>query len=109
MGDLEEFSEIPEMVFDPKGIFSDPITGFENKHETIFNIMVAESLRGVAFNDIGDIVNICISKDLAAKEHERSEIANIAADRDLCFHKAKARVVATSRKIPGFKRFSGYK
>lgn len=38
-----------------------------------------------------------------------SKISNVATDRYKCFKKARARVVATSRKFPGFFKFSGYK
>ena len=38
-----------------------------------------------------------------------SKLSNLATDRNKCFKKARARVVATSRKFPGFFKFSGYK
>lgn len=68
--------------------------------------MVAECLRGNVFNEIGDIVNICIKKN---HNDVRSEVMNIMTEQSKCFKKLKARVVATSRKFPGFTKFSGYK
>ena len=58
------------------------------------------------FNEVGDYINICLKKD---GYHKASKISNIATDKPLCFIKAKARVVGTSRKFPGFFKFSGYK
>jgi len=68
--------------------------------------MVAECLRGVVFNEIGDIVNLCLKYK---HDPQKSQFSNIATDAPLCFKKARARVVATSRKFPGFFKFSGYK
>ena len=68
--------------------------------------MVAECLRGVVFNEIGDIVNLCLKYK---HDSQKSHLSNIATDSSLCFKKARARVVATARKFPGFYKFSGYK
>lgn len=68
--------------------------------------MVAECLRGNVFNEIGDIVNICIKKNF---DDMTSEVMNLMTHSSQCFKKLKARVVATSRKFPGFFKFSGYK
>jgi poly-beta-hydroxyalkanoate depolymerase len=80
----------------------------------VYNVVVAECLRGIVFNEIGDYINLCLKMD---GPHKPSMISNIATNGDasyftsspLCFTKAKARVVATSRKFPGFFKFSGYK
>jgi hypothetical protein len=63
MGDLEEFSRVEGKELDRMGVYSDKITGFKDRKEVIYNIMVAECLRGVVFNDIGDIVNLCLRYD----------------------------------------------
>lgn len=108
MGDLEEFSSSHGKELDSRRVLSDEIKGFEEKDEIIYNVMVAECLRGVVFNDVGDIINICLRySDNGAKVH--SSYANIGQFHNQCFSKVKARVVATSRKFPGFFKFSGYK
>ena len=78
----------------------------DDENEIIYNIVVAECLRGVVFNKIGDFVNICLK---LGNSLEASAITNRGTDYRQCFMKAKARVVATSRKFPGFFKFSGYK
>ena len=55
---------------------------------------------------IGDIINICVKnkqKDLI------SSVNNFATSDQYCLKKVKARIVGTSRKFPGFLKFSGYK
>jgi ABC-type antimicrobial peptide transport system permease subunit len=73
-------------------------------------VIVAECLRGNVFNKIGDIINLnLMNNDLSTIRN--SVLTNIATDFEqrFVFQKYKARVVATSRKFPGFFKFSGYK
>lgn len=49
----------------------------EDEHETIYNIVVAECLRGVVFNKIGDYVNICLK---LGNSLEASAITNRGTD-----------------------------
>lgn len=64
-------------------------------------------MRGMIFNEIGDIINLCVMTD--QYDNVISEYNNIGSSHNTCFRKVKARVVGTSRKFPGFFKFSGYK
>jgi len=109
--DMEEFSHTHDQpnYLDAENVLADKFI-YKNDYfkdgEEVYNIMVAECLRGNVFNEIGDIVNICIKKN---NQDVRSEVMNLMTDTRKCFKKLKARVVATSRKFPGFFKFSGYK
>jgi len=108
--DIEEYSVSTKAKMDSQGIMSTPIQDIPGQDEVVFNIVVAECMRGIVFNKIGDIVNLCVKhKDLGVSHP--SVLTNIATDNEQlhCFQKFKARVVATSRKFPGFFKFSGYK
>ena len=104
--DLEPTSIQKGQKIDQRDILSEPITGLDNEDGHIYNIVVAECLRGSVFNDVGDIVNLCLKYKHG---HMPSSYQNIATDVPLCFKKVRGRVVATSRKFPGFYKFSGYK
>ena len=107
LADLEEFSYVRDQESDRNRIVTEGLqTPIGQTDELIYNVIVAECLRGQVFNEVGDYINICLKKD---GYHKPSKISNIATDQPLCFTKAKARVVATSRKFPGFFKFSGYK
>jgi hypothetical protein len=73
------------------------------------NVVVAECMRGAVFNKVGDIINMNIRYN-GGGTHS-SVLTNIATSdsESQSFLKVKARVVATSRKFPGFFKFSGYK
>lgn len=112
--DLEETSQQTGFTYDPKGVLNSEVTfGSDEpmfREETIYNVAVAECLRGVVFNEIGDIINICIRYRSGTDNPDGiSKLNNIAQDSKHCLRKVKARVVATSKKIPGFYKFSGYK
>lgn len=71
---------------------------------------MAECLRGAVFNEIGDLINICIRYTDGKSDLDNMSAANnIAQDQKHCLRKVKARIVATSNKFPGFLKFSGYK
>lgn len=109
LGDLEEFSVSKGKQIDKNRVYTYPVQGFENKDEVVYNLIVAECLRGVVFNEVDDLLNICLRYDPGTFAAEFSAFTNTVTDQNLCFNKAKARVVATSRKFPGFFKFSGYK
>ena len=104
--DLEDYSTKPNSSIDKKNVLFENLKKIEDQDETIYNIVVAECLRGVVFNEVGDYVNICLK---LSNGQEASSITNRGTDYRQCFTKAKARVGATSRKFPGFFKFSGYK
>jgi hypothetical protein len=43
--------------------------------------MVAESLRGIAFNEIGDVINLCVKHKDMSKSYN-SVLTNIATDNE---------------------------
>ena len=109
---LESSSMDRQFSFDGSQVLSQDIayTNQSSQSETIYNIVVAECLRGVIFNKIGDHINICIRYTDGKSDLENlSGTNNIAQDKKLCLRKAKARIIATSNKVPGFVKFSGYK
>jgi hypothetical protein len=105
--DLEEFSNIEDTNIDNKDVLSTKIVSSVQNDEKIINIIVAESLRNFVFNNVGDIVNLCLK--YTDHKHIPSVITNTFTHREKCLKKVRARVVATSRKFPGFFKFSGYK
>lgn len=58
--DLEDYSLGSKMDYDTKNIIYEGIQSIEGQKEVIFNIVVAECMRGQVFNEIGDIVNLCV-------------------------------------------------
>ena len=113
---LEEHSTYDDFEYDRKGVVSDRIKWSSDdkvhRKETIYNIAVAECLRGTVFNEIGDIVTICIK--YRSEEDSFSQLNNIVQTKktqakNMCLRKVRGRIVATSKKIPGFFKFSGYK
>ena len=108
--DLEDHSFSSEVQIDKHSIIPGKIIDVKDKEEVIFNVIVAECLRGIAFNNVGDVINLC-AKQVDLGTSYPSVLTNIATDNEqiFCTHKYKARVVATSRKFPGFFKFSGYK
>ena len=63
LADMEFYSKFSGFKIDPKNLLSEKIEWKKSVgkvEETIYNILVAESLRGTVFNDIGDLVNLCI-------------------------------------------------
>lgn len=63
LADMEYYSKFSGFKIDPKNLLSEKIEWKKSVgkvEETIYNILVAESLRGTVFNEIGDLVNLCI-------------------------------------------------
>jgi hypothetical protein len=63
LNDMEEFSVGENIDIDLHNVITEGIKWKqenEKEKETIYNILVAECMRGVIFNEIGDIINICV-------------------------------------------------
>ena len=60
LSDLEDYSTKSSRPLDQNKILSEEVRGLEKMDETIYNIVVAECLRGMVFNQVGDVVNICL-------------------------------------------------
>ena len=58
--DLEDYSTKSNSSIDKKNVLFESLKTIEDQDETIYNIVVAECLRGVVFNEVGDYVNICL-------------------------------------------------
>lgn len=78
--DLEESSETENFQYDKKKILN-AIVNFKNndpfnRRETIFNVVAAECLRGNVFNEIGDIITICVRYNSGSTDDENSSNLN---------------------------------
>ena len=64
--DMEEFSVTDSIDIDKHKVISESIIWKKEENlqkETIYNILVAECMRGVTFNEVGDIINICVKNN----------------------------------------------
>lgn len=63
--DLEEFSILRDQNKDKQDILSEKITTVdgENTNQVVYNVIVAECLRGIVFNELGDHINLCLKLD----------------------------------------------
>ena len=108
--DIEDLSLSSRTLYDKEGVIYEGIKEIASQDELIFNVVVAECLRGIVFNEVGDIINLQMKHKEMSRSY-KSVLTNIATDNEqtYSFQKYKARVVGTSRKFPGFFKFSGYK
>ena len=63
---MEEFSVSDNIEVDLHQVISEGIVWKQEddiQKETIYNILAAECMRGVIFNEIGDIINICVKNN----------------------------------------------
>lgn len=81
------------------------ITNNPNKQtiisSNVYNLVVAEGLRGSLFSKISDDIRICVT----SKSMERDQII----DQNDCNTKIRARVLGSLYKFPGLSYFTGYK
>lgn len=61
--DLEEFSIMRDQNKDKQDILSEKLIDGENTDQVVYNVIVAECLRGIVFNEIGDHINLCLKLD----------------------------------------------
>jgi hypothetical protein len=79
--DLEDHSMSSISEIDPLGLVPEKIQNVGNQEETIFNIIAAECMRGIAFNEIGDVINLCMKHVDMGVSHP-SVLTNIATDNE---------------------------
>lgn len=84
--DLEDHSVMDRQQMDPLELVPERINDVKDQEEVIYNIIVAECMRGVTFNEIGDVINLCMKHNDLSSSHE-SVLTNIATDNEqhFCF------------------------
>lgn len=95
--------QIYEEPFDPNSIYSAGVNKDNIVKAQLINLIAPEGLRGLAYEDIGDYVSLCL-KDW----NNKAVYGEVTIDSLICNLKLRARIVATARKFPGFHTFSGY-